>query len=110
MALRVNLYIDQGADFIQDIEVTDDENDLPVDLSIFTGQAQMRQHYTSVTNYSFSCVTSNNGIIQLSMTANTTDSIPAGSYVFDCELTEVSTGVRTRIVEGIVTVSPSVTR
>lgn len=110
MAIKANLYIDQGADFIQDIEVTDNINDDAVDLTIFTAQAQMRQHYTSVSYYSFSCVTSNTGVVQLSMPANTTNNIPAGTYVYDCELTEISTGVRTRIVEGLVTVTPSVTR
>ena len=45
----------------------------------------------------------------LSMSANTTNSIAAGRYVYDCELTD-SNGIVSRLVEGIVTVTPGVTR
>jgi hypothetical protein len=39
-------------------------------------------------------------------TANTT----AGRYVYDVKMTETSSSTVTRVVEGIVTVTPNVTR
>lgn len=107
MAVKANITIDQGTDFATSIDVTDDNGD-PTDLSGFTGAAQMRKHYTSTNSYSFSVAVAT-GAVTLSMNSATTTSIPAGRYVYDCELTS-SGNVVTRIVEGIVTVTPQVTR
>lgn len=107
MALKANITIDQGTDFSTSIDVTDDNGD-PTDLSGFTGAAQMRKHYTSSNSFSFSVAVAN-GSVTLSMNSATTANITAGRYVYDCELTSGS-NVVTRIVEGIVTVTPQVTR
>lgn len=109
MAIKANIVIDQGADFATTINLTDEDGDI-IDLTDFTGAAQMRKHYTSVTAYEFTVnISEASGEVTLSMTANTTDNIPAGRYVYDCELTD-DNGVKSRIVEGIVTVTPGVTR
>jgi hypothetical protein len=47
-------------------------------------------------------------VITLGLTANQTSNLVAGRYVYDVELTEG--GEVSRIVEGIVTVTPQVTR
>lgn len=107
MAVKANITIDQGTDFATSIDVTDDDGD-PTDLSGFTGAAQMRKHYTSSNSYSFTVAVAN-GSVTLSMNSATTANISAGRYVYDCELTSGS-NVVTRIVEGIVTVTPQVTR
>ena len=109
MAIKANLIIDQGSDYETNINVTDDDDNV-IDLTGYTGTAQMRKHYTSVSYYSFTVsIEGLRGIVTMSMTSNTTDSIPAGRYVYDCELSDPY-GVRSRLVEGIVTVTPSVTR
>lgn len=109
MALKANLVIDQGTDFSTSINVTNDDGDV-VDLTGYTAAAQMRKHYTSSNAYNFTTsVNEAQGIVTISMTANTTESITAGRYVYDCELTS-NTSVVTRLVEGIVTVTPQVTR
>jgi hypothetical protein len=43
------------------------------------------------------------------MTANSSANVVAGRYVYDCELTDVN-GAVTRLIEGIATVTPQVTR
>lgn len=109
MALKANLVIDQGTDFSTSINVTNDDGDV-VDLTGYTAAAQMRKHYTSSNAYNFTTsVNEIQGIVTISMTANTTETIAAGRYVYDCELTS-NTSVVTRLVEGIVTVTPQVTR
>ena len=109
MAFKANITIDQGTDFSTSINVTDDNGDA-VDLSGYTGAAQMRKHYTSSTASDFTiAITAATGVVQLSMNAATTNAISAGRYVYDCELTDGS-GVVSRVVEGVVTVTPGVTR
>lgn len=108
MAIKANLIIDQGADFTTTINVTDDGGNT-INLSTYTGAAQMRKHYTSSTYYSFNVTTHSNGAVILSVNSAVTNTIPFGRYVYDCELTDGS-GVKSRLVEGIVTISPQVTR
>lgn len=109
MAIKANLSIDQGTDFSTTIDVTDD-NGTVVDLTGYTGAAQMRKHYTSSAQTAFTVTVSPlMGEVQLAMNAATTAALTAGRYVYDCELTS-SANVVSRLVEGIVTVSPQVTR
>jgi hypothetical protein len=109
MAVKANLIIDQGSDYIQDIEVSD-ANNVIVDLSTYSGAAQIRKTYTSETFKAFTVATNANGIVQISINAANTNALAPGQYVWDCELTELNTGIVTRIVEGIVTITPSVTK
>lgn len=109
MAIKANLIIDQGADYETSINVTDDD-DAVINLTGYTGAAQMRKHYTSVSYYSFNVsISGPQGIVTLTMSSNTSASIPAGRYVYDCELTDTQ-GKTSRLVEGIVTITPNVTR
>ena len=108
MASKANLYIDQGTTFTTTVTVTDDDGNA-LDLNGYTGAAQIRKHYTSSNSLNFTvAITPATGEVTLSLTANATANLVAGRYVYDCELT---TGVSvSRIVEGIVTVTPQVTR
>lgn len=109
MAIKANLVIDQGSAWATEFNLTDANNDI-IDLTGYTGAGQMRKYYTSSTKYDFDVdVEEVTGKITLSMGANTTGSIIAGRYVYDVELTS-NTGIPSRIVEGIVTVTPQVTR
>jgi hypothetical protein len=109
MALKANIVIDQGTTFQTSINVTDDNDDV-VDLTGYTAVAQMRKHYTSSNATSFTAsISPSIGIVTLSMNASTTNTITAGRYVYDCELTDAN-GAVTRLVQGIVTVTPGVTR
>jgi hypothetical protein len=108
MATKLNLFIDQGTDFSTSIEVADEEG-TPLNLTTYTGRSQMRKHYTSTTFNSFNVTGNANGVITISMNAATSANITGGRYVWDLEL--VSSGnVVSRIVEGIVTINPEVTR
>lgn len=109
MAIKANLIIDQGSTFQTSINVTD-EDDQPIDLTGYSAAAQMRKHYTSSNAYSFfASISPTLGIVTLSMTANVTNTIAPGRYMYDCELTDTN-GATTRLLEGIVTVTPGVTR
>lgn len=109
MAIKANLQIDQGANFSTEIDVLDDNGDV-VNLTGYTGAAQMRKHYTSSTATNFTvAINAPAGTVTLSMSAATSANVTPGRYVYDCELTS-SSNVVSRLVEGIVTVTPQVTR
>ncbi len=108
MAQKVNIVIDQGTTFSTSYTFTDD-NDDPINFSTYTGASQMRKSYSSTTAHEFTVGLTSNGVITLGMSANTTSAITAGRYLYDLEVTDIS-GVRSRLVEGIVTVTPEITR
>jgi len=109
MATKANLVIDQGSTFTTDLTMTDDSGNV-IDLAGYVANSQMRKWYTS-SNATATFTTSINtttGVITLSLTANQTSSLTSGRYVYDVEISDGS--VVSRIVEGIVTVTPQVTR
>jgi hypothetical protein len=106
MAVKSNLVIDQGTDATFAFTVTDD-NDEGIDLTDWVGVSQLRKTYTSNTQYSLD-VTIANSVVTLSANSTFTGNIPAGRYVYDCYVTDPD-GLKTRLVEGIMTVTPSVT-
>ena len=109
MAIKANLFIDQGATYATKL-VLNDPNGAPVDLTGYSAAGQIRKHYTSSNAVSFSVsLNANTGSVVLSLTANNTSSLAAGRYVYDVEMTDTA-GRISRIIEGTVTVSPNVTR
>ena len=98
MAIRANLSIDQGSTFSTIITITDSNNNI-MNLSTYTGNAQIKKSYSSL-NVSQTFVVSVNGslgTVTLSLNANQTSNLIAGRYVYDVKLTE-SGGTVSRIV------------
>lgn len=108
MASKVNILIDQGTTFNTTFTFVDVSNNT-IDFSTYTGASQMRKSYSSSVAYSFDVTLGNNGIITISMSANSTTTIPAGRYLYDLEVQDLN-GVKSRLAEGIVTVTPEITR
>jgi hypothetical protein len=109
MAIKSNIVIDQGADYEVTINVKD-ANTTPIDLNGFTGQAQIRKYFTSSKKYDFKVtIAANTGEVTLAMSAANTAKLSTGRYLYDCVLTS-NTNVVSRVVEGIVTINPRVTR
>lgn len=108
MATKANLVIDQGATFSTDLTLSDENGDA-LNLSGYTANSQIRKWYTSTNAVSFStAINVDSGVISLTLTANQTASLSSGRYVYDVEITNGST--ISRVVEGIITVTPNVTR
>lgn len=107
MATKANIIIDQGTTFSTEIYLTDDAGNA-LNLLDYTANSQIRKWYTSNSAVSFT-INLDSGVVRLSLSANTTASLEAGRYVYDVLLTDVGNTV-TRVLEGIVTVTPRVTR
>ena len=109
MAIKTNLIVDQGSNFVYKIYLVDVDG-LPFSVTGFSGNAQIRKSYTSSSYTTMDvAIDANSGLITLSMNAYTTASLTQNRYVYDLQLTG-NTGIVSRIVEGFVTVSPEVTR
>jgi len=111
VASKLNITIDQGSDVTFDIEL-EDSNGIPLDITTYTARSMLRKHYQSTNSISFTCDTTSNGangILILSLTANQTANIVAGRYVYDIELVSEA-NVVTRVIEGLATITPEVTK
>ena len=110
MASISNIFIDQGADFTTTVTVTDSNGDA-VSLVGYSAAAQIRKSYSSSTSTAFTTSVSNasGGEITITLSDTQTAALEAGRYVYDVLIT-ASGGDKTRVVEGQVTVNPSVTR
>jgi hypothetical protein len=104
------LLIEQGASFSTTVNV-EDTSGSAVNLSSYTAASQMRKSYYSSTYSTISSIVTgtSNGEITLSMTSANTANLAAGRYVFDLVITAPNT-TKTRVVEGVIIVSPGVTR
>ena len=110
MATVSNLYVDAGTDYSTIITVAA-TNGQPLNLSGYSAASQIRKSYNSSTNYSFltSIYDPALGKVRLQLTNTQSSAIPAGRWLYDLEITSPS-GTRTRVVEGILTVTPEITR
>ena len=111
MATISNIFINQHADFSTTVTISD-SNGSALDLSSYTALAQIRKTYESTSATSFTATFDSDrtsGKITLSLTDTQTAALESGRYVYDLLITGVS-GDKTRVVEGIATVNPSVSR
>ena len=110
MATIFNLAIDQGATFSTTLQVNDDEGNAR-NISGNTARGQLRRSYYSSSNVQFTTAIDNpsGGEIVISLTAGQTANLKPGRYVYDVEMVSNTVTVE-RIVEGIVTVYPEVTK
>jgi UDP-3-O-acyl-N-acetylglucosamine deacetylase len=111
MATLTNIFIDQGASFSTSVTIADSDGNA-FDLTDYSAQAQIRKTYESITATNFSTTISVNpttGLITLELTAAQTAALEPGRYVYDLIISS-SGGIKTRVVEGIATITPSVSR
>ena len=111
MASISNIFIDQGATFSKTITVKDTSGNA-LNLTGFTAIAQIRKSPSSSTSTSFTVAFASDrttGQLTISLTDTQTTALEAGRYNYDVLITD-SSGTKTRVVEGIATVNPSVSR
>ena len=106
-----DIVIDQGSDFSTQIVIK--QNDVVVSLSTHSVRGQIRPTPTSSTlTATFTCTITDAaaGTFKFELSNSTTASIDAGKYYYDIELVNTSTGVVTRLLQGVARVTPEVTR
>ena len=114
MAIAQNIEIDQDSDYSKTFIAKDDTGTV-IDLTTApsTLAAQIRKSYatTSATDFTATVTPSvTTGEYTLALTDVQTAAMERGRHVYDVVQTVTSTEIKTRIMEGIAVVSPSVTR
>lgn len=107
----VELYIDQGADFESVIVLEDDITNIYQNVDGYVVTSSMRRSLLSSNtsgNLVCSITDAANGEITMRMTASNTASLRTGTHFFDVKT--LSGNKYTRILEGIIIVTPSITK
>lgn len=113
MAIIKDLFVDQGSTFAAVLTITDSATGLPFNLTgceIFSDIRKWSNDENVVAN--INCSISGdpiNGQILLSLTDEDTQNIPARRYVYDVIISN-SVNQLFRVAEGIIIVTPGVTR
>ena len=110
MATVSNLYIDQGSDFNSIVTLTSQDG-TPLDLTGFTAKSQFRKSYqsSSATEFGVTIYSAVDGQIRISLPASVSTTLNAGRFLYDVEITSY-TGERKRVLEGIVVLTPEITK
>ena len=107
------LFLDQGADFATTITL-DDVNGDPYDLTDFSAKSQMKKSYystNSIAEFNVNIVgLPSDGIISLSLNHAVTANIAPGRYVYDVAMKNNNDNTVTRVLEGIINVTPMVSK
>ena len=107
---QANIVIPQGSTFTTYLTLTDDDG-VALDLTDYSAFGQIRKWYTSSSYVNFTVsipAPATDGNIYIALTANATANMTPGRYVYDIETRDAGNNT-TRVVEGIVTVTPEVT-
>lgn len=105
------LFLEQGATFNTTITL-DDVSGAAMNLVGYTASSQMKKsYYSSNSSATFTTSTGGaNGTVSLNLTSANTANIYPGRYLYDVYVTNSTGTTRTRVLEGIINVSPQITK
>lgn len=111
MAMTAYLDVDQGSDFSAIIDLENDDG-TRMNIADFQIYSQFRKSYNSSVGYEFRCeiVDAVNGKFSINLSGVTSSGIRPGRYLYDVELYDPLNNSKTRVVEGIVTINPEITK
>ena len=107
----IDLFVDQGTDYQTNMDLKNDDG-TPMSVAGYTFTGQLRKsHYSTnlPANLIVTIIDGPNGNLKITMASEVTANIKPGRYVYDILMMD-TTDVTIRIMEGIVTVTPQVTR
>jgi len=111
MASFLELSCDQGSNFSINLDLTNDDG-AAINVAGFTFTSSIRKSYYSsnvTANLTVTIANSAAGNVALSMNAVTTANIVAGRYLYDVKMVRTDSTV-SRVIEGIITVFPQITK
>ena len=112
MASILNQTIDQGTTYSKSITVYETDGTTIQNLTGYTAASQLRKNYTSTastTILSTIQTPATNGVIVLSLSSTQTAGLKSGRYVYDLQIAAAD-GTVTRVIEGVITIRPEVTK
>ena len=114
MAQYEELSIDKGSDITLQLEL-EDLNGNAKNLTNYTVAGKVKKTYNSTDSTIFTTeiqTPQTSGVVNLSLSNTQTDALKAGRYVYDVEISFADSDANTvveRVLEGTLTVTPSVT-
>lgn len=114
MAQYEDLTIDQGTDVAIELELVSRAGGPAKNLTGHAFDARMKRSFNTDSDFSFTAVVIDpptGGVVTLGMTNAQTAAIVPGRYVYGVEMSYVDSGgdtIKERVLEGIITVTPSV--
>ena len=105
------LFLEQGTTFTPTLTL-DDVYGIPYDLTDVVAKGQIKKSYYSTNptaNFTVNINSPTQGIINLTLPAETTANISAGRYLYDVAIKDTANTV-TRVLEGTVNVLPQITK
>lgn len=105
------LTVDQGTTFETSIDLVGDDG-AAINIAGYVFQGQIRKSYYSsnvTANLTITTLSNTSGNVLVTLNAATTANIRAGRYLYDVKMTDTE-NIVTRIVEGVLTVTPQVSR
>lgn len=111
MANQVELFCDQGTSFSYALDLSNDDG-TALNVAGYTFTSSIRKSYYSsgvTANLSVLIINEANGNVQLSMNSATTSNIKPGRYLYDVKMID-NTSTTFRVIEGIITIYPQVTK
>lgn len=111
MSAYAELFMDQGADFSTTIQINNESNNTPQNLSGIVVTSQMRKSLLSQNvTANFVCTPEGyTGVITMTLDSANTSNIEPGTYVYDVKVFDTNALTTTRLIEGIIFVTPQVT-
>lgn len=110
MARNIDLYIDQGSDFLATFPPVTDTDGTAIDLTEYTVVSQMRRSYATLYAVQLGIDDSefSTGIITVTLPSDETVGLVPTRYVYDITIQTPSTNIITKVYDGLITVNPGV--
>jgi len=111
MASYVELTIDQNTTFTSTFDLANDDG-TAMDVTNYTFKSEIRKSYYSTNptaNLQITAIDSANGHLLIRAEATETQNVKPGRYLYDVKMTK-DNGDIIRVIEGIVTITPSVSK
>lgn len=107
-----NIVINSGVDFSQVFFLDSVDSNSAINLTNYDVKSQMRKHSGSSSYVNFYCNIENpyEGKISIGLSTSITSSLRPGRYLYDIVITDPSTLIKTRVVEGMALVREGITR
>jgi hypothetical protein len=112
MAIAINFVMDQGTLFEAYATIENEDGSL-FDLTGLTPYCQMRKSYYTSSGHDINAEVDGdplNGVVKLTLLPADSNLVKAGRYVYDVEVHNGDGTYVKRVLQGIITVNPQVTR
>jgi hypothetical protein len=108
VAANYNIILEQKADFSRSFKIQLDNADLDITGYSFNATLKERIQSDSGHDFTVSVADSATGTITMTMTDEQTGAIKPGDYVYDLVMTD-DAGLKTRLIQGMATVTGGIT-